>query len=146
MRVRCMKTCRMKVRRSVKRCAPGHVFVSRCSQYNPDIYLHNARHGLRENAVTSCAGHSWRIHWQDFSTAHAITPLSSSPNTSTFITRDVAFTQFFDGASEYRFHWHSSLHFTSRHLNSFNITSLAPQRLTRARCRPTPFSSQPLAP
>jgi len=41
-------------------------------------------------------GFTWRIHWQDFTTAHAITPLSSSPNTSALITRDVAFAQFFD--------------------------------------------------
>ena len=34
---------------------------------------------------------------QDFSTAHAITPLSSYPNTSAFIKRDVAFEQFFQG-------------------------------------------------
>jgi hypothetical protein len=41
-------------------------------------------------------GRTWRIHWQDFTTAHAITPLSASPNTSAYITRDVAFTKFFD--------------------------------------------------
>ena len=41
-------------------------------------------------------GRTWRIHWQDFTTAHAITPLSASPNTSAYITRDVAFTNFFD--------------------------------------------------
>ena len=34
---------------------------------------------------------------QDFSTAHAITPLSAHPNTSAFIRRDVAFEQFFAG-------------------------------------------------
>jgi hypothetical protein len=33
---------------------------------------------------------------QDFTTAHAITPLSSSANTSAFIMRDIAFTKFFE--------------------------------------------------